>query len=126
MALEQLGRNSEDLNGLRADLNSEHQSQLDIREVSLRAQETELRGTHPNCVFIINTVHIFPNHFISYVVPLGSLSLPTLSMHYDCVPRIIFLLFTLFYLCSGCMRTGTSDGRYFIFSRFKIFALVNL
>ena len=58
MALEQLGRNSQDLSGLRAELNSEHQSQFDTREAALQAQETELRGTHPNCMLIINIVYM--------------------------------------------------------------------
>lgn len=58
MALEQLGRNSQDLSGLQAELNSEHQSQLDTREAALRAQETELKGTHPNCMLIINIVYM--------------------------------------------------------------------
>jgi len=66
VALEQLGRNSQDLSGLRAELNSEHQSQLDTREAALQAQETELRGTHPNCMLITNIVCMFLNHFILY------------------------------------------------------------
>jgi hypothetical protein len=65
VALEQLGRNSQDLSGLRAELNSEHQSQLDTREAALQAQEAELRGTHPNCILIINTAHILHHHFMS-------------------------------------------------------------
>jgi hypothetical protein len=64
VALEQLGRNSQDLSGLRAELSSEHRSQLDTREAALQAQETELRGTHPYCILIINIVHMFLNCFI--------------------------------------------------------------
>ena len=64
MALEQMGRNSQDLSGLRAELNSEHQSQLDTREAALQAQETELRGTHPNCILILNIVNMLLNRFV--------------------------------------------------------------
>jgi hypothetical protein len=65
VALEQLGRNSQDLSGMRVELNSEHQSHLDTREAALQSQEMELRGTHPQSIVIINTVHMFLNHFIS-------------------------------------------------------------
>jgi hypothetical protein len=43
-ALEQLGRNSQELGGLQTELSSQHHSQLDAREATLQARETELRG----------------------------------------------------------------------------------
>jgi hypothetical protein len=64
VALEQLGRNSQDLSGLRAELSSEHQSHLDTRVTALQAQELELRGTHPYCVLVINIVLMFINCFM--------------------------------------------------------------
>jgi len=43
-ALEQLGRNSQELSGLQTELSNQHHSQLDTREAVLQARETELRG----------------------------------------------------------------------------------
>jgi hypothetical protein len=64
VALEQLGRNSQDLSGLRAELNNEHQSQLDTREAALQAQETELRGTHLNCMLILCVCFLIVSYYM--------------------------------------------------------------
>jgi hypothetical protein len=44
-ALEQLGKNSQQLSGLQTELSTQHHSQLDMREATLQAREVELRGT---------------------------------------------------------------------------------
>jgi len=118
VALEQLGRNSQDLSGLRTELNSEHQSQLDTREATLQAQETELRGTHPNPMLIINIVYMAKSFHIiwkgsdSMIFLHGPLlevliyQLMKLPMHYDCVPSIMSLFCTFFDLCSSCIQRG--------------------
>jgi hypothetical protein len=133
VALEQLGRNSQDLSELRADLNSDHQSHLDTREAALQAQETELRGTHPNCMLIINIVRMFLNRFILYGRVLHGPLLKSLlyqlmkfSIHYGCLLSIISLFCTFFDLCSCCVHRGTMDDRNFIFSCSKLCTQDNL
>ena len=44
VALDQLGRNSQELSGLQLELSNQQHSQLDMREAALQARETEIKG----------------------------------------------------------------------------------
>ena len=56
MALDQLGKNSQELSGLQLEVSSQHQGHLDTREAALQAREAEIKGI-TNCVLLV----LFPS-----------------------------------------------------------------